>query len=106
LLVSGYGDRILKCVINSDEGPKTKDLTLKNVRVVEGFHVNIVFKIKLRKAGVWYIGYDSTLRFRLAKNSIILAQLTVRHNLSFIEYKQIARYVPLSLTVNALGSSY
>jgi hypothetical protein len=106
LPVNGYGDRILKCVINSDEGPKTKDLTLKDVRVVEGFHVNIVSEFKLRKAGIWYIGYNSTLRFRLVKNSIVLAQLTVRHNLSFIEYKQIACYVPLPLIVNALGSSY
>jgi hypothetical protein len=73
---------------------------------VEGFYVNIVSKFKLRKARIWYIGYDSTLRFRLVKNSIILAQLTVRYNLSFIKYKQIARYVPLPLIVNALRSSY
>jgi hypothetical protein len=106
LPVSGYGDRILKCVFNGDDGPKTKDLTLKDVRVVEGFHVNIVSEAKLRTAGVWYMGYDSTLRFGSAENSIILAQLTVRHNLSFIEYKQTARYVTPSLTVNALGNSY
>jgi hypothetical protein len=73
LPVSGYGDWILKCVINGDDSPKTKDLTLKDVRVVEGFHVNIVSEIKLRKAGIWYIGYDSTLRFRLIKRNIILA---------------------------------
>ena len=106
LPVSGYGDRILKCVFNGDDGPKTNDLTLKDVRVVEGFHVNIISEFKLRKAGVWYMGYDSTLRFGSAENSIILAQLIVRHNLSFIEYKQTARYVPPSLIVNALGSSY
>jgi hypothetical protein len=50
--VSGYGNRILKCVFNGDDSPKTKDLTLKDVRVVEGFYVNIVSKFKLRKARV------------------------------------------------------
>jgi hypothetical protein len=39
-------------VFNGNNSPKTKDLTLKDVRVIEGFHVNIVSKAKLRTAGV------------------------------------------------------
>jgi hypothetical protein len=39
-------------VINGNNSPKTKDLTLKEVRVVEGFYINIVSEIKLRKAEV------------------------------------------------------
>jgi hypothetical protein len=50
--VSSYSDCILKCVINSNNSPKTKDLTLKDVCVVEGFYINIISKIKLKKAGV------------------------------------------------------
>ena len=31
--------------------------------MVEGFHTNIISEPRLRKAGVWYCGFDYTLRF-------------------------------------------
>ena len=42
LAVTGMGDRLFKNYLLSEKGPKTKDLLLKNVRVIKGFHVNIV----------------------------------------------------------------
>jgi hypothetical protein len=39
-------------VINGNNSPKTKALTLKDVCVVEGFYINITPKIKLRKARI------------------------------------------------------
>ncbi|PZD23051.1 hypothetical protein A1F97_11278, partial [Pyrenophora tritici-repentis] len=59
LPVSGVGDRLFKDFFNGPDGPQ--DLLLKNVMVVEGFHVNIVSEALLRKVGFWYTGYDWTI---------------------------------------------
>jgi hypothetical protein len=48
---------------------------LEDVAVVEGFHVNIVSEKKLRKRGVWYSGFDCTLRYGDLENSVILRKL-------------------------------
>jgi hypothetical protein len=44
LLVLGYGDRLLKGILNRTKGLRIEDLLLNNVKVVEGFYINIVSK--------------------------------------------------------------
>jgi hypothetical protein len=60
--VQGRGRRIMKGIFNGANGPSTVDLTLTNVAVVEGFHVNIVSEKLLRVKNMWYCGYDCTVR--------------------------------------------
>ncbi|KAI1523025.1 rve domain containing protein, partial [Pyrenophora tritici-repentis] len=102
LPVSGVGDRLFKDFFNGPDGPQ--DLLLKNVMVVEGFHVNIVSEALLRKVGFWYTGYDWTIRSGDMEHSIILRKLHVAHNLVFIEYKPF-RYPSVPPLVNSVRRS-
>jgi hypothetical protein len=52
LLILGRGERVLKNILDRVKGPRTKDLVLKDVAIVEGFHVNIVLEARIRAIGV------------------------------------------------------
>ena len=52
LLISRYSKRVLKNLLNSLKGLRTKDLVLYNVVVVKGFFINIVLKACLIKSRV------------------------------------------------------
>jgi len=87
LPVDGYGTRIIKNLLTGLNGPKTVDLQLSNVRVVEGFHLNIVSEARLRDQGkIWYLGLDRTLRFGSMKQNQIVLHLISKGNLNFLEY--------------------
>jgi hypothetical protein len=60
LLVISRSTCMIKSILNGKNGKV--DLVLRNVVVVEGFHVNIMFEALLYKKGVWYYKYDKTLR--------------------------------------------
>lgn len=90
--ILGRGTRVLRNALNGDRGVKTEHLTLKDVVVVEGFHVNIVSEARLKQAGIWLLGLDSSLRFGTLEKNVILAQLERHHNLIFIGYKPLSTY--------------
>lgn len=90
--ISGRGKRVLQNIINGERGPRTENLELENVVVVEGFHVNIVSEARLRDSGVWYCGLDCTLRFGPLQNGVVLGTLIRKHNLVFLEYKPLSLY--------------
>ena len=42
LLILGQGTHVIKRVLDSTSSPATTDLILKDVVIVEGFHINII----------------------------------------------------------------
>jgi hypothetical protein len=90
LEIIGYGTRRLKNALHGERGKNTEDLILKNVAVVDQFHVNIVSEALLQKTGAWYCGKDITLRYGTLENSVPIADLTRNHNLVFLEYKPLS----------------
>jgi hypothetical protein len=90
LPVIGRGTRTIKSILNGKNGKV--DLVLRNVAVVEGFHVNIVSEALLRKKGAWYHGYDGTLRIGDEHENSVLLQTKRVHNVVFIEYKPLSTY--------------
>jgi hypothetical protein len=106
LPISGTGTRVLKGIFNGKKGPHTEDLTLTDVRVVEGFHVNIVSSHKLKLGGAWYMGLDDTLRHGAAEDGTILMRLHRDHNLIFMEYKPVRSYPEPPVIVNATKPSW
>lgn len=44
---------MIRNIPNGAGDPKTEHLTLSNVLVVEGFHVNIVSEALLNQNGIW-----------------------------------------------------
>jgi hypothetical protein len=70
--ITGRGTCIIRNIINGDQGPRTQDLILYNVVVVEGFYVNIVSKARLAKKNTWYHGYDLIIRLGIKEKNIIL----------------------------------
>jgi hypothetical protein len=95
---------VLKGIFNRKKGPHTEDLTLIDVRVVEGFYVNIMSSYKL--SGAWYMGLDDTLRHGAAEDSTILIRLYRDYNLIFIEYKLVRSYSKPPVIVNATKLSW
>jgi hypothetical protein len=87
--VVGRGIRLIKGILNGPNGPKTVDLKLSNIAVVEGFHANIVSEALLREKGLWFNRLDDTLRFGTEGNNKIMATLIRRSNLIFLEYKPL-----------------
>jgi hypothetical protein len=85
--VVGRGIRLIKGILNRLNGPKTVDLKLSNIAVVEGFYANIVSEALLREKGLWFNRLDDTLRFRTEGNNKIIVTLIRRSNLIFLEYK-------------------
>ncbi|KAF1935985.1 hypothetical protein EJ02DRAFT_427926 [Clathrospora elynae] len=96
--ISGRGTRVLKKILNGACGALTEDLTLQDVAVVEGFHLNIISEARLQQKGVWYLGLDNTLRVGTLKESTLLASLTRNFNLTFVEYKPVTAYPTLAMT--------
>jgi len=88
LPIVGHGTRVLKGVF--DQGKR--DLVFNNVAVIKGFYINIVSEYKLRSSGVWYNGFDCTLRHGPLKKSVVLKKLERKYNLVFIELKPLSSY--------------
>ena len=60
----------IKCILN---GKNDKvDLVLRDVIVVEGFHMNIVSEALLYKKGIWYYGLDRILKMGDEYKNVIL----------------------------------
>jgi hypothetical protein len=87
--VVGRGIRLIKGILNGLNSPKTVDLKLLNVAVVEGFYANIVSEALLREKGLWFNRLDDTLCFGTEGNNKIMATLIRRSNLIFLEYKPL-----------------
>ena len=90
LPVTGRGKRIIQNVLAGPNGPRTAPLTLNNVALIEGFHTNIVSEALLLNASIWYLGLDCTLRVGTLQNNVLIAQLARKHNLAFLEYKELS----------------
>jgi hypothetical protein len=87
--IVGRGIRLIKGILNGPNSPKTVNLKLLNIAVVEGFHANIVSEALLREKGLWFNRLDDTLRFGTEGNNKIMATLIRRSNLIFLEYKPL-----------------
>jgi hypothetical protein len=48
LLIIGRGKYIFKNMLNSIFSPNIKKFIFYNIYIIEGFHINIIFKIRLR----------------------------------------------------------
>jgi len=102
--ISGRGTRVMKNALNGARGENTEDLTLTEVAVVEGFHVNIISEARLFKAGVWFSGIDCSLRYGEQGDNVVMKQLERRANLVFFEYKArsyfpVPPHIPQSVTL-------
>ena len=106
LLINRYSKRVLKNLLNSSKGLRTKDLVLYNVIVVKGFFINIVLKACLIKLGVWYIRIDCLLRHRPKGKNITLLKLAYKLNIVFIKFKPLLTYlgILLNILLNAIGA--
>ena len=89
--IKGTGTRVIKGLLNGKNGRKV-DLELRNVDLVEGFHTNIVSAALLRVAGIWHCGEDHTLNIGPKGKSVVVRQLKVVANLSFLEYTPLYQY--------------
>jgi hypothetical protein len=105
LPITGYGVRVLKNCLNGPNGPASEDLVLKNVAVIEGFHVNIVSEALLAEKGVWFVGLDCTLRFGNLESNVVLRTLERRFRLVVLEYIPLSFYlsVPATVPTSAAG---
>ncbi|KAE8834279.1 hypothetical protein PTNB85_05612 [Pyrenophora teres f. teres] len=90
--ILGKGTRRIRSILNGVRGERTEDLILRDMAVVERFHVNIVSEARLDQVGLWYLGLDTTLRMGTLEQNIVLAKLRREHNLTFIEYKPLMLY--------------
>jgi hypothetical protein len=59
--IKSHGTRIIKNVIKNLDG-STFNLILHDVAVVDNFYCNIVSENRLARAGIWFCGFDATLR--------------------------------------------
>jgi hypothetical protein len=92
LSILGHGTRVLRGIFNGASGNSKKDLVLNNVAIVKGFHTNIISEAKLLLAGVWYNGFDYTLRSGTLEESTVLMKLKRKYNLAFVELKPLFSY--------------
>jgi len=95
--IIGHGTCTIKSILNGKNGKV--NLVLRDVTVVKGFHVNIVFKALLYKKGTWYYKYNSTLRIKDEHESNVLLIITRIYNIVFIEYKPLLTYSNVSFTI-------
>jgi hypothetical protein len=72
--IKGHKTRIIKNVIKNMDG-STFNLILYDVIVVDNFYCNIVSENKLARAGVWFCGFDATLRTGNLQENRIVCQL-------------------------------
>ncbi|KAM4067905.1 reverse transcriptase (RNA-dependent DNA polymerase) [Hirsutella rhossiliensis] len=70
------GTRVMKGLLNGPDGPGTRDLVLKNVAFIPGFHTNLISGDKLRKEGYWHCGLDNTIRFGTMERNRILLKMS------------------------------
>ena len=104
LPIIGRGTRVLKGLLNGARGEGTEDLTLTDVAVVEGFYVNIVSEARLLQSGVWYHGYDCSLRYGDALENVVLKKLERKFNLVFIEFKELSSCLNSPFEIPSLGT--
>jgi hypothetical protein len=52
ILIISHSTQVIKNVFNNINSPAIKDLILKQVAVIKGFYINIVFKARLRNIRV------------------------------------------------------
>ncbi|KAK6592633.1 reverse transcriptase domain protein [Botrytis cinerea] len=90
--IIGRGTRTIKGITTRPDSEPNGDLILSNVAYIPGFHVNIVSETKLREAGLWFLGIDSTLRYGTLNNNSIVIQCIRKDNLLFLEYKPFSSY--------------
>ncbi|KAK6597775.1 reverse transcriptase domain protein [Botrytis cinerea] len=90
--IIGRGTRTIKGITIRPDSEPNGDLILSNVAYIPGFHVNIVSETKLREAGLWFLGMDSTLRYGTLNNNSIVIQCIRKDNLLFLEYKPFSSY--------------
>ncbi|KYK61092.1 hypothetical protein DCS_02233 [Drechmeria coniospora] len=83
------GKRIMKGLLNGPDGPKTRDLILKDVAFVPGFYTNLISGNKLQSRGVWYCGIDDTLRFGTLQQNQVVLTLSRHYGLVVAEFKTL-----------------
>jgi hypothetical protein len=103
LLIIGHDTCMIKSILNGKNGKV--NLVLRDVIVVKGFYVNIVFEALLYKKGTWYHGYDSTLRIEDEHESNVLLIITRIYNIVFIEYKPLLTYLNAPFTIPISASN-
>jgi hypothetical protein len=91
LLIISHSTCTIKSILNGKNGKV--DLVLRDVTIVKGFYMNIVFKALLYKKGTWYYRYDSTLRIKDEYKSNVLLIIMRIYNIVFIEYKPLLTYL-------------
>jgi hypothetical protein len=89
--VRNHETRIIKNVIKNLDG-STSNLILHDVAVIDNFYCNIVLENRLARAGVWFCGFDATLRTGNLQENRIICQLEKQHNLCFLQYIQSFSY--------------
>jgi hypothetical protein len=78
LLIIGHGTYTIKSILN--EKNDKINLILRDMVIIKGFHVNIVFKALLYKKGTWYYKYNNTLRIKDKYKSNVLLIITRIYN--------------------------
>jgi hypothetical protein len=59
--IRGYKTRIIKNIIKNMNG-LIFNLILHDIAMVNNFHCNIMSENRLARAGIWFCGFDATLR--------------------------------------------
>jgi hypothetical protein len=72
--VKSHGTRIIKNVIKNMNG-STFNFILHDVAVVNNFYCNIVSENRLARTGMWFCGFDATLRTGNLQENRIVCQL-------------------------------
>ena len=83
---------MIRKALTGEQGPRTEDLVLENVVLVEGFHVNIISEPLAREKGIWYEGWNCTLQYGKPEESVTLMELKRAYNLVFFEYNPLTQY--------------
>jgi hypothetical protein len=96
-LIINHGTCTIKSILNGKNGKV--NLVLKDMAIIKGFHVNIVFKALLYKKGTWYYKYDNTLKIKDKYKSNVLLIITRIYNIVFIKYKFLLTYLNVSFTI-------
>ncbi|KAI1760278.1 hypothetical protein GGR53DRAFT_510568 [Hypoxylon sp. FL1150] len=89
LPVAGTGKRRLRKIMNGRAGPNIRDIILHDVVLIDGFHTNTVSAARARKADVWFMGHDSSLRHGSLEENRVVKKLVNKHDLIFLDYKPI-----------------
>jgi hypothetical protein len=70
-----------------------------DIVVVKDFYINIIAEVALLKKGIWCSGYNTILRFRSVKESIVVKELKRKFNIVFFKYKPLSNYLKLPYKV-------